>query len=65
MALSGTWGDLPKCPSLKKLTDGQFGALRPRQDAAVQDLTRAHLESFDQAAGDGLQRVVQVSRAQT
>lgn len=52
---------MPKCPSLKNLTDGKFGVLREKQDAAVQDLTKAHIESFDQAVSDGLHRVVQVS----
>lgn len=52
---------MPKCPSLKNLTDGKFGVLRENQDAAVQDLTKAHIESFDQAVTDGLNRVVQVS----
>lgn len=61
MDLSGKWGNLPKCPSLKNLTDRKFGVLRENQDAAVQDLTKAHIESFDQAVTDGLNRVVQVS----
>lgn len=52
---------MPKCPSLKNLTNGKFGVLRENQDAAVQDLTKAHIESFNQAVTDGLNRVVQVS----
>lgn len=35
--------------------------MRENQDAAVQDLTKAHIESFNQAVTDGLNRVVQVS----
>lgn len=54
------WSKLPKCPSLKNLTDGKFGLLRETQEAAVQDLTKAHIESFDQAVTDGLNRAVQV-----
>lgn len=60
MAASVNWTNLPNCPSLKNLTDGTFGLLRERQAAAVQDLTRAHIESFDQAVTDGLNRAVQV-----
>ncbi|TNM99662.1 hypothetical protein fugu_012695 [Takifugu bimaculatus] len=62
MDFSGKWRNLPKCPSLKNLTDGKFGVLRENQDAAVQDLTKAHIESFDQAVTDGLNRVVQSIR---
>lgn len=61
MDFSAKWNNLPKCPSLKNLTDGKFGVLRENQDAAVQDLTKAHIESFDQAVTYGLNRVVQVS----
>lgn len=55
------WKDLPKSPSLKNLTQERFGVLKESQHAAVQDLTRVHIESFDQAVTDGLSRVVQVS----
>lgn len=61
MDFSSKWSNLAKGPSLKNLTDGGFGALKASQHAAVQDLTRAHIESFDQAVTDGLSRVVQVS----
>uniref|UniRef100_A0A8C3AZX3 DNA-directed RNA polymerase subunit beta n=1 Tax=Cyclopterus lumpus TaxID=8103 RepID=A0A8C3AZX3_CYCLU len=53
------WNDLPKAPSLKNLTERGFGDLKESQHAAVQDLTKAHIESFDQAVTDGLSRVVQ------
>ncbi|XP_029376986.1 DNA-directed RNA polymerase I subunit RPA2 isoform X3 [Echeneis naucrates] len=56
---STKWSNLPKAPSLKNLTHGRFGDLKPDQHAAVQDLTKAHIESFDQAVTDGLSRVVQ------
>uniref|UniRef100_A0A3Q3GCL8 DNA-directed RNA polymerase subunit beta n=1 Tax=Kryptolebias marmoratus TaxID=37003 RepID=A0A3Q3GCL8_KRYMA len=59
MDMSSKWGSLPSGPSLKNLTDGRFGTLKDFQDPAVQDLTRAHIESFDQAVTDGLSRVVQ------
>lgn len=61
MDFSVKWSNLPKCPSLKNLTDGKFGCLKEKQEAAVQDLTKAHIESFEQAVSDGLNRVVQVS----
>ena len=60
MAYSDKWNNLPKGPSLKNLTDGGFGTLKDTQHASVQDLTKAHIESFDQAVTDGLSRVVQV-----
>uniref|UniRef100_A0A3Q3W3R7 Uncharacterized protein n=1 Tax=Mola mola TaxID=94237 RepID=A0A3Q3W3R7_MOLML len=60
MDYSLKWSNVPKCPSLKNLTDGGFGVLKESQHAAVQGLTRAHVESFDQAVTEGLSRVVQV-----
>ncbi|KAK7901491.1 hypothetical protein WMY93_018260 [Mugilogobius chulae] len=59
MDFSAQWTDLPTAPSLKNLTDGKFGTLKEKQHPAIQDLTRAHIESFDQAVTDGLSRVVQ------
>ncbi|XP_077463108.1 DNA-directed RNA polymerase I subunit RPA2 isoform X1 [Stigmatopora argus] len=56
---SDEWNDVPKNPSLKNLTDGDFGVLKDKQCEAVQDLVRAHIESFDQALDEGLNRVVQ------
>ncbi|XP_057697376.1 DNA-directed RNA polymerase I subunit RPA2 [Corythoichthys intestinalis] len=56
---SEEWNDVAKSPSLKNLTDGGFGVLKDKQCKAVQDLVRAHIESFDQALGEGLNRVVQ------
>lgn len=37
--------------------------MKDTQHAAIQDLTKAHIESFDQAVTDGLNRVVQVSKS--
>ncbi|XP_072292632.1 DNA-directed RNA polymerase I subunit RPA2 [Eucyclogobius newberryi] len=59
MDFSLQWTDLPTAPSLKNLTDGGFGALKETQEPAIQDLTRAHIESFNHAVTDGLSRVVQ------
>ncbi|CAN9500061.1 unnamed protein product [Ophioblennius macclurei] len=59
MDFSEKWSDLPTAPSLRNLTEGRFGELKDEQHAAVQDLTKAHIESFDQAVTDGLSRVVQ------
>ncbi|XP_047459799.1 DNA-directed RNA polymerase I subunit RPA2 [Mugil cephalus] len=59
MDFSTKWSNLPKAPSLKNLTEGRFGELKETQHAAVQDLTKAHIESFDQAVTEGLNRVVQ------
>lgn len=60
MDFQAKWSNLPEGPSLKNLTDGGFGALNKCQHAAIQDLTRAHISSFDQAVTDGLGRAVQV-----
>ncbi|KAM6997876.1 LOW QUALITY PROTEIN: DNA-directed RNA polymerase I subunit RPA2 [Tautogolabrus adspersus] len=59
MDSSTKWTNLQTGPSLKNLTRDGFGHLEDEQHAAVQDLTRAHIESFDQAVCDGLSRVVQ------
>lgn len=59
MEPSDKWTNLPQGPSLKNLTDGSFGKLKDRQHGAVQDLTKAHIESFNQAVTEGLTRVVQ------
>lgn len=60
MDFEAKWSNLLQGPSLKNLTDGRFGTLTECQHAAIQDLTRAHIDSFDQAVTDGLGRVVQV-----
>lgn len=57
------WSILPTAPSLKNLTEPGFGQPKTQQHAAVQDLTKAHIESFDQAVTDGLCRAVQVGGA--
>lgn len=56
---SSKWTDLPTAPTLKNLTQGGFGVLKENQHPAVQDLTKAHIESFDQAVTEGLSRLVQ------
>lgn len=55
------WSALPTAPSLKHLTEAGFGIPKEKQHEAVQDLVKAHIESFDEAVTDGLCRVVQVS----
>ncbi|XP_034464852.1 DNA-directed RNA polymerase I subunit RPA2 [Hippoglossus hippoglossus] len=59
MDFSTKWSNLPTGPSLKNLTQGGFGVLKETQHEAVQDLTKAQIESFDQAVTSGLIRVVQ------
>uniref|UniRef100_A0A673BFY2 DNA-directed RNA polymerase subunit beta n=1 Tax=Sphaeramia orbicularis TaxID=375764 RepID=A0A673BFY2_9TELE len=59
MDYSTKWSNLPTAPSLKNLTQGGFGVLKETQHGAIQDLTQAHVESFDQAMTEGLSRVVQ------
>lgn len=59
MDLSTKWSSLPTAPSLKNLTEAGFGVPKAEQHAAVQDITKAHVESFDLAVTDGLCRAVQ------
>lgn len=59
MESSSKWSDLPRGPSLRNLTERGFGALKDTQIPSVQDLTKAHIESFDQAVTEGLSKVVQ------
>ncbi|XP_061743859.1 DNA-directed RNA polymerase I subunit RPA2 isoform X2 [Nerophis ophidion] len=59
MDASAKWTNVAKSPSLKNLTDGDFGALKESQQSSIQDLVKAHIDSFDQAMTEGLSRVVQ------
>ncbi|XP_061894629.1 DNA-directed RNA polymerase I subunit RPA2 isoform X2 [Entelurus aequoreus] len=59
MDASAKWTNVAKSPSLKNLTDGGFGALKESQQSSIQDLVKAHIDSFDQAMTEGLSRVVQ------
>ncbi|XP_077440050.1 DNA-directed RNA polymerase I subunit RPA2 [Vanacampus margaritifer] len=61
MDASEKWSDVAKSPSLKNLTDGNFGVLKENQCDAVQDLVKAHIDSFDHAICEGLSRVVQAT----
>ncbi|XP_069351215.1 DNA-directed RNA polymerase I subunit RPA2 isoform X1 [Eulemur rufifrons] len=56
----GRWRNLPSAPSLKHLTDPSYGIPREQQKAALQELTRAHVESFNYAVHEGLGHAVQV-----
>uniref|UniRef100_A0A673SPR3 DNA-directed RNA polymerase subunit beta n=1 Tax=Suricata suricatta TaxID=37032 RepID=A0A673SPR3_SURSU len=56
---AGRWQSLPKGPSLKHLTDPSYGIPREQQKPALQDLTRAHVESFNYAVREGLSHAVQ------
>uniref|UniRef100_A0A2K5S2M9 DNA-directed RNA polymerase n=1 Tax=Cebus imitator TaxID=2715852 RepID=A0A2K5S2M9_CEBIM len=53
------WRNLPNGPSLKHLTDPSYGIPREQQKAALQELTRAHVESFNYAVHEGLGLAVQ------
>ncbi|XP_021567519.1 DNA-directed RNA polymerase I subunit RPA2 isoform X4 [Carlito syrichta] len=55
----GRWRNLPSGPSLKHLTDPSYGIPREQQKAALQELTRAHVESFNYAVREGLGHAVQ------
>uniref|UniRef100_A0A8B9HLK8 DNA-directed RNA polymerase n=1 Tax=Astyanax mexicanus TaxID=7994 RepID=A0A8B9HLK8_ASTMX len=59
MDYSTKWSSLPAAPSLKPLTQPGYGLPKEQQQAAVQDLVKAHIDSFDQALSDGLAQVVQ------
>ncbi|XP_038607408.1 DNA-directed RNA polymerase I subunit RPA2 [Tachyglossus aculeatus] len=53
------WRSLPPGPSLRHLTQPAPGAPRDQQAAALQDLTRAHVQSFNHAVREGLSQAVQ------
>uniref|UniRef100_A0A672QQY3 Uncharacterized protein n=1 Tax=Sinocyclocheilus grahami TaxID=75366 RepID=A0A672QQY3_SINGR len=54
------WCDLKSEPRLKHLTEAGFGVRAGRQGlVSVQELVKAHIESFDQAVTDGLCRGVE------
>uniref|UniRef100_A0A8B9XH33 DNA-directed RNA polymerase n=1 Tax=Bos mutus grunniens TaxID=30521 RepID=A0A8B9XH33_BOSMU len=55
----GRWRNLPSGPSLKHLTDPSYGIPREQQKPALQELTRAHVESFNYAVREGLSHAVQ------
>ncbi|RXM98992.1 DNA-directed RNA polymerase I subunit RPA2 [Acipenser ruthenus] len=59
MGSTSKWSNLPSGPSLKNLTEPGYGVPKKEQHRAVQELTRAHTESFDQAISDGLSRAMQ------
>ncbi|KAM7172028.1 DNA-directed RNA polymerase I subunit RPA2 [Macrochelys suwanniensis] len=58
-AAAEQWRSLPERPSLAPLTAPGYGRPRERQRPALQELTRAHIESFNLAVGEGLHRAVQ------
>uniref|UniRef100_A0A8C7QA41 DNA-directed RNA polymerase subunit beta n=1 Tax=Oncorhynchus mykiss TaxID=8022 RepID=A0A8C7QA41_ONCMY len=62
MDFASKWSSLLTSPSLKHLTEAGYGIPKEKQHAAVQDLTKAHIESFDQAVSEGLCRAVQAIR---
>uniref|UniRef100_A0A673I188 DNA-directed RNA polymerase subunit beta n=1 Tax=Sinocyclocheilus rhinocerous TaxID=307959 RepID=A0A673I188_9TELE len=53
------WCNLKSEPSLKHLTEGVPSVPKEKQRVSVQELVKAHIESFDQAVTDGLCRVVE------
>ncbi|XP_067841222.1 DNA-directed RNA polymerase I subunit RPA2 [Heptranchias perlo] len=64
--MAGKWrslcGEERLRPSLKNLTEpgaGRVGPEQQQQHQALQELVRAHVESFDQAVSEGLTRAVQ------
>ncbi|XP_077699409.1 DNA-directed RNA polymerase I subunit RPA2 isoform X2 [Canis aureus] len=59
MDAPGRWQNLPSGPSLKHLTDPSYGIPQEQQKPALQELTRAHVESFNYAVREGLSHAVQ------
>ncbi|XP_060043317.1 DNA-directed RNA polymerase I subunit RPA2 isoform X2 [Erinaceus europaeus] len=55
----GRWLNLPSGPSLKHLTEPSYGIPREQQKPALQELTSAHVESFNYAVREGLSHAVQ------
>eukprot|EP00105_Crassostrea_gigas_P025965 XP_011446725.1 PREDICTED: DNA-directed RNA polymerase I subunit RPA2 [Crassostrea gigas] len=48
-----------KEPSLRNLTTGDYGRLKPHQHQPLQDLTKPHIDSFNALIHGGLSRAVQ------
>ncbi|XP_026551211.1 DNA-directed RNA polymerase I subunit RPA2 [Pseudonaja textilis] len=59
MDAAGKWRNLPNSPSLKHLTASDYGLPREQQRPALQDIARAHIESFNYAVSEGLNRAAQ------
>ncbi|XP_058021089.1 DNA-directed RNA polymerase I subunit RPA2 [Ahaetulla prasina] len=59
MDAAGKWRNLPSGPSLKHLTASDYGRPREQQRPALQDIARAHIESFNYAVSEGLSRAAQ------
>ncbi|XP_070804245.1 DNA-directed RNA polymerase I subunit RPA2 [Pituophis catenifer annectens] len=59
MDAAGKWKNLPSGPSLKHLTASDYGRPREQQRPALQDIARAHIESFNYAVSEGLSRAAQ------
>ncbi|KAG8123141.1 hypothetical protein E2320_018613 [Naja naja] len=59
MDAAGKWRNLPNGPSLKHLTASDYGLPREQQRPALQDIARAHIESFNYAVSEGLSRAAQ------
>lgn len=47
------------------MTEAGFGVPKNKQHVPVQELVKAHIDSFDQAVTDGLCRVVEVRHTYT
>ncbi|XP_013907831.1 PREDICTED: DNA-directed RNA polymerase I subunit RPA2 isoform X1 [Thamnophis sirtalis] len=54
MDAADKWRNLPSGPSLKHLTAADYGLPREQQRPALQDIARAHIESFNYAVSEGL-----------
>ncbi|KAM3931519.1 DNA-directed RNA polymerase I subunit RPA2 [Leptodactylus fuscus] len=62
MDAADKWHNLPSQPSLKKLTDPNYGRPGSEQHPPLQDITRAHIESFNEAMTEGLYQAVQAMK---
>ncbi|XP_063299750.1 DNA-directed RNA polymerase I subunit RPA2 [Pelobates fuscus] len=56
------WLNLPRQPSLKNLTEPGYGLPAEKQHPALQELTTAHIDSFNQAMTEGLSLAVQAMK---
>lgn len=56
------WHSLPSQPSLKHLTDPSYGKPAKKLSDSLQDLTRAHIESFNEAMTNGLYQAVKAMK---
>ncbi|KAG9484200.1 hypothetical protein GDO78_009880 [Eleutherodactylus coqui] len=62
MSSAQKWQKLPREPSLKNITDRSYGKPMGKQHPPLQELTRPHIDSYNDAMTDGLYQAVQAMK---